>query len=210
MDNASICEIHRNILLQKLYLKNGDKCDVCLSVRGLTPRAMAGLRYINVCQAITLFEIFQLKNCYGRLICRRCRGEVSSKANLGREKLHKEAFECLFDDESICSEENPMEDKDLDYQPPFDVSIGEEKVKEQITALNSFLAACDSKSKVNVTTSYKNLSHRVKLRYVRLVKFVMRSVTSLIASDDSNLLIHDCFSDVSTEEMNIVLDGNFR
>ncbi|CAF3905401.1 unnamed protein product, partial [Rotaria sp. Silwood1] len=36
-----------------------------------------------------------------------------------------------------------MEDKDLDYQLPYDPSIDKEKLNEQITALNSFLSACD-------------------------------------------------------------------
>ncbi len=40
-----------------------------------------------------------------------------------------------------------MEDKDLDYQPPFGLSIDEEKLNKQITALNSFLSACGSKKK---------------------------------------------------------------
>ncbi|CAF1378259.1 unnamed protein product, partial [Rotaria sordida] len=58
-----------------------------------------------------------------------------------------------------------MEDKDPDYQPPYDPATDKEKLKEQITALNNFLSACGSKRKVNVTTSYKDLSYRVKLRY---------------------------------------------
>ena len=65
-----------------------------------------------------------------------------------REELHKDAFECLFDPESICCVEDSMEDKDdkdLDHEPPFDLSIDDEKLNEQITALNSFLAACGSK-----------------------------------------------------------------
>ncbi|CAF1457032.1 unnamed protein product [Rotaria sordida] len=37
-----------------------------------------------------------------------------------------------------------MQDKDLDYEPPYDPSIDEEKLKEQIAALNSFLAACSN------------------------------------------------------------------
>ena len=85
-----------------------------------------------------------------------------------------------------------------------------EKRKEQIAALNSFLSACDSKRKINVTTSYKDLSHRVKLRYVSLIKLITRSATSLVASNDADMLMHDSFSYVNTEDLNIVLDGNFR
>ncbi|CAF2500113.1 unnamed protein product [Rotaria sp. Silwood2] len=103
-----------------------------------------------------------------------------------------------------------MEDQDPDYQSTFDPSIDEEKLNEQRTALNNFLAACGSKRKVSVTTSYKDLSHRVKLRYVSLTKFIMQSATSLMVSNDADMLMHDSFSDVSSGESNIVLDGNFR
>ena len=103
-----------------------------------------------------------------------------------------------------------MEDKDIDYQPPFDASTGKEKRKEQIAALNSFLSACGSKRKMNVTTSYKDLSHRVKLRYVSLIKLITRSATSLVASNDADMLMHDSFGDMNSEDLNIVLDGNFR
>ncbi|CAF2802077.1 unnamed protein product [Rotaria sp. Silwood2] len=103
-----------------------------------------------------------------------------------------------------------MEDQDPDYQSTFDPSIDEEKLNEQRTALNNFLAACGSKRKVSVTTSYKDLSHRVKLRYVSLTKFIMQSATSLMVSNDADMLMHDSFSDFSSGESNIVLDGNFR
>ncbi|CAF4892301.1 unnamed protein product, partial [Rotaria sp. Silwood2] len=91
--------------------------------------------------------------------------EVSEKAEVTREKLHSDAFECLFDPDSVCCKEDSIEDKDLDYQPSYDPFIDKEKANEQITAFNSFLSACGSKRRVNVTTSYKDLSHRVKLRY---------------------------------------------
>ena len=122
------------------------------------------MRYINVSQAITLFDSFQLKNSYEKLICRCYRGEVSNKNDIMREELYYNACECLFDPESMCCMEDSMEDKDLDYQPPVNFLIDGEKTKRQTIALNWFLAACGSKRKVNVTTSYKDLSHRVKLR----------------------------------------------
>ncbi|CAF1543048.1 unnamed protein product [Rotaria sp. Silwood1] len=136
--------------------------------------------------------------------------EVSNKTGIKKLDLHNNAFECLFDPESICCRNGSMENKDLDYQPPFDPSIGEAKLKEQMIALNSFLFACGSKRKVNVTASYKDLSHLVKLRYVSLVKLITRSATSLIASDDADMLMHDSFKGVNSEDSNIVLDGNFR
>ncbi|CAF4309646.1 unnamed protein product, partial [Rotaria sordida] len=38
----------------------------------------------------------------------------------------------------------------------------------------------------------------------------MRSATLLMASNDADMLTHDAFSDVSSEDSNVVLDGNFR
>ncbi|CAF1490257.1 unnamed protein product, partial [Rotaria sordida] len=38
----------------------------------------------------------------------------------------------------------------------------------------------------------------------------MRSATSLVASNDADMLMHDSFSDISSGDSNIVLDGNFR
>ena len=134
------------------------------SVRGIVSQAKAKLRHIGVCHAITLFEVFQLKNSYGKFSCKRCQTEISKRTEATREQLHNDAFECLFDPESVCCVEDSIEDKDLDYQQPFDPSINEEKIKEQITALNNFLVACGSKKKVSVTTSYKDLSHRVKIK----------------------------------------------
>ncbi len=181
-----------------------------MRVRDTSSYAKTDLRNTTVSQAITLFESFNLRNSYGKLICRECRKEVSEKTETAREKLHSDAFECLFDSESVCCKEDSMKDKDFDYQAPFDPSIGEEKLNEQIIALNSFLSVCSSKRKVNVTTSYKNQSHCVKLRYVSLVKFIMRLATSLMASNDADMTMHDSFSDVNSEDSNIILHGNFR
>ena len=64
--------------------------------------------------------------------------------------------------------------------------------------------------KVNITTSYKDLSHRVKLRYGSLAKFITRSVVSLMTSNDPNMLMHDMLSDMNSEESHIIVDGNFR
>ena len=169
--NTFVCDTHHKKLFQQLcFYKVKSNCGTCLSVRGTPLSAKADLRHITVSQAITLFEVFKLKNSYGKLICRNCRTEVSKKTEATREKLLSDAFRCLFDPESVCCVEDSMDDKDLDYQPPFDLSSGEEKLNEQIKALNSFLSACGSKRQVNVTASYKDLSYRVKLRYVNLVK----------------------------------------
>ncbi len=56
----------------------------------------------------------------------------------------------------------------------------------------------------------KDLSHRVQVTYVSLIKFVMRSATSLVTSNDADVLMHDSCSNFNSEDSNIVLDGNFR
>jgi hypothetical protein len=210
-ETAFVCDSHRNVLLQKVYcIKGKTKCDACLRVRGIISHAKADLRHISVYQAITLFEIFQLKNSYGRLICRNCRTEVSNKTELGKENLHNDAFECLFDPESICCVKDAQEGKDPDYGPLVDPVIGEEQLNEEIRVLNNFLSACGSKRNISVTKSYKDLSDRVKLRYIRLGEFLMRSMAFVIASDDGDIYTQDVFNNMSIVGSNVVLDGNFR
>jgi hypothetical protein len=103
-----------------------------------------------------------------------------------------------------------MESEDLDYQPSHDPSTDVEKLNRQLAALNSSLSVCGSKRKVSVTASYKDLSHRIKLRYVGSAKFIMQSATSLMTTNDPYLLMHDVSGDLNSGEPNIVLDGNFR
>ena len=57
---------------------------------------------------------------------------------------------------------------------------------------------------------YRNLSHRVKLRYIGLGKIIIQAVASVIASDDAEAYISDIFNHVSSGEPDVVLDGNFR
>jgi hypothetical protein len=103
-----------------------------------------------------------------------------------------------------------MEDKDLDYESPYEPIIDEEKLNKQITVLNNFLSARRSKRKVSVTNSNKNLSHRVKLRCIGLVKCTLQSASLLVPSNDADILMCDAYNDVSSEDSNIILDGNFR
>lgn len=209
--NVSVCDNHGSVLLQKIYFsKIKNKCDACLYVRKRISQAKADLRYISINQAITLFEVFQMKNSYGKLICRDCRSEIYKKVDETREEVHNDAFECIFDPESLCCKEESVEDDDFDYQPPDDIVSDEDLLKEKIMSLNTLLSACGSKKKINVTTSYRNLSHRVKLRYVGLAKFILRSVTSVMAPNDADVLLQDVTNDVNTKELSVVLDGNFR
>ena len=61
-----------------------------------------------------------------------------------------------------------------------------------------------------MTTSYNDLSHRVKSRYIGLTRFILISVSSLLTSNDADVLIQDAFNSMNSEESNVVLDGNFR
>ena len=209
VENTFVCDAHHKTLLRRGASSDSKKSDTCKSVREAASCAKTNLRYIVISQAITLFESFNLRNSYGKLICTKCRLEISNKTEIKRLDLQNDTFECLFDPKSVCCEEDSMEDKEIDYQPPFHASTGKEKRKEQIAALNSFISAFGSKRKINVTTSYQDLSHHVKLRYVSLIKLITRSATSLIASNDADMLMHDSFSDVNSEDLNIVLAGNF-
>ena len=110
-ENAFVCNTHSTILLQQVYFRSISKCHVCLNVRGVRSSAKIDLRHITVSQSITLFEVFQVKNSYGRLICRQCRTEVSKGTDATREMLHNDAFECLLDPESECCIDDSTEDK---------------------------------------------------------------------------------------------------
>lgn len=61
-----------------------------------------------------------------------------------------------------------------------------------------------------MTKAYTTLSHRVRQRYLSLAKFIMQSATSLMASDDGNIMMNELLSNTNSGESNIVLDGNFR
>ena len=117
-----------------------------------------------------------------------------------RERLHNDAFECLLYPESVCCKKDSMDDKDLDYQPPYDPSIDEENLNKQIITLNNFLAACGSKRKVHVTTSYNDLSHRVKSRYIGLIRFILISVSPLLTRTRTaqlffSVTVQSCYSE---------------
>ena len=64
--NAFVCDAHHEKLFQQVYFyKVKSNCDTYLSVRGTPLCAKADLRHITISQAITLFEVFKLKNSYG-------------------------------------------------------------------------------------------------------------------------------------------------
>ena len=211
LEASFICDLHREVLLSQVHSnKSFSSCDMCSNIKGTSSRAKSDLRHVTIGQAITLFEQYRIRNSYGKLICRQCRAAVSSKTENAREILHIDAFECLFDVHSSCCLEDPMEDNDVDYHPPFDHSGSEEQRKKQIAAMNTFLSSVQSNKKVSVTKSYKNLSHRVKLRYINLGKVIIQSMATLIASDDADSYIQDVLNHLDSKEPNIVLDGNFR
>ena len=113
-DTVFVCDIHRNLLLQPFHsIKTKNKCNTCLNVRKTLSYGKADLRNITVSQAITLFEIFKLKNSYGKFVCRYCRPEVSKKMEALRERLHNDAFACLLDPESVCCKKDSMNNKIL-------------------------------------------------------------------------------------------------
>ena len=87
VENTFICDDHYKSLLQPAYFRKSiDTCSTRLSVKETSSYVKTDLRNVTVCQAITLFESFKLKNSYGKLICRNCRKEVSKKKQNQQEK----------------------------------------------------------------------------------------------------------------------------
>jgi hypothetical protein len=65
---------------------------MCKCFKGNKQKNKGCLRNINVSQAITLFEVFQQKHSYGKLICYRYCDELAKHEDLTRQKLHNDAF----------------------------------------------------------------------------------------------------------------------
>lgn len=85
-----------------------------------------------------------------------------------------------------------------------------QRVCEKRKSLNDFLSVCSKKIKVSVTSCYQDPSHRVKLQYFSLAKFILGLAMSLMAPNDHDLLMNDLPSNQNTLEPTLVLDGNFR
>jgi len=113
IETAFVCDAHYNMLVQPSYVKLYRKCNACECIKGNSSKNKGELRFINISQAIALFEIFNMKNSYGKLICPRCRNQLAKSDDLSRVELHNDAFACLFGSESPCC----MESEDLDYLP---------------------------------------------------------------------------------------------
>ena len=210
LNTTFVCQAHYKMLLQPSYVRGKSVCDVCEYLRKDKSKNKGSLRNITIAQSITLFEVFRVKHSYGKLICRQCRDEVVKKQQLGKIDLHIDAFACVLDSESFCCKKN----KDPDYQPFFDSQVvdGEdenEKVKEQREVLNKLLDVFRSRKRILCTESYKSLSHRVKLRYINMTKFLLTSITSFIAKGDGKMLMHDSCKGLISDDSNLKLDGNF-
>ena len=211
VENSFVCDNHQKYLLRKVYFsKSRSKCDKYVSIRNVSASIKTELRHVTVNQALILFEAFGVRNSYGKLICRDCREKISKQVNVNSEELHKEAFECVFDEDSICCVDDLMNDKDLDYVPPPDVLSNELKLKEQRVILNSFLTTCGSNKRVYIIEAYSDLSHRVQLRYVNLLKFIVRSVANIMAPYDASELLQDFSSGMTEDNSHVVVDGSFR
>lgn len=187
LSNASICDAHHKFLFRKSYFSSmKSKCDTCVEVRGVNFYAKADLRYVIATQAITLFKSFRMRNSYGKLICRDCREKVAERSDITRFYQHQNAFLCIFDPDFECCTENASESSDIDYEPLVDDLPNAEIINEKIKTLNDILSLCGSKKKVTITNCYEGLSHRVKLRYRGLVRFIVRSVASLREGPSEN------------------------
>ena len=81
VENAFVCDAHHKTLLRQVASSDSKKCDTCKSVRKVASCAKTNLQYITISQAMTLFKSFNLRNSYGKLICTKCRLEISNKTN---------------------------------------------------------------------------------------------------------------------------------
>lgn len=205
LSHTFVCNAHYDMLVQPSYLREISTCSACVGLRKGQPRNRGGLRNISVSQAITLFEVFKLKNTYGKFICPRCRNELAENDNVSNMELHKDAFACLFDGKcTYC-----LGNEDFDYFPTMETSNDDEKIEEQRIALNQLLDVFGSKKRIMRTESYKDLSHRVKLRYINLARFLFTSIASFIAMDDREIFIRTVCNDMNKEYSDVKLDGKF-
>ena len=66
------------------------------------------------------------------------------------------------------------------------------------------------KKELCVRSLIKKLSHRVKLRYNNLAKFLFTSIASFLAKNDREILIRTVCSDMSKDDSDVKLDGKLR
>lgn len=97
----------------------------------------------------------------------------------------------------------------MDYVPPEELPTHEKTVDKQRAALNNVLDALGSKQKNFKTDNYTHLTHRMKLKYIRLLRFLIKSVAFFMAGSDSAVLIRKVCDDMNSEDVSIHLDGSF-
>ena len=72
---TNVCTKHKDFLLKEFRRSVYRTCCVCVPCFGKS-KANAAVQNIEAPIALTLYEQFRFEHSYGKLICRRCRGEV--------------------------------------------------------------------------------------------------------------------------------------
>jgi hypothetical protein len=82
-----VCTQHKDDLLKELRPSKYRTCSVCIPCFGKATASIA-VQNIAAPAALTLYEQFQFSHSYGKLICRRCRGEIMKRIDSVRHALY--------------------------------------------------------------------------------------------------------------------------
>jgi hypothetical protein len=145
-------------------------------------------------EARILFEKFQLRRTYGKVICRYCQNDLCQLAHDEKEKLDPES-------EADSSEDEHESDLEYSYED-------EEVLLRKKEILQNLLKTCQSDTKVWQALDYHKLSEQSQTKFLSRTRSIIRSVLSICAPNNTD--------DVYTELMNesesndtCVLDDKF-
>ena len=91
----SVCTKHEDDLLKECRSSKYRTCVVCVPCFGKSTSSVA-VQHIDVPIAITLHEQLQFSQSYGKLICRRCRGEITKRIDSVRHDPLSNLFDTIF------------------------------------------------------------------------------------------------------------------
>jgi hypothetical protein len=112
------------------------------------------------------------------------------------------------DTKESSSKEDSNTDVDADTDEDFVLDNDEESTKILREALNHLLHLCGNKNRTWVTHNYRELTGQVRLNYLSRARSIIKSVMSIMAPNDFNLLEHDLFDHHGDKNV-VKLDGHF-
>lgn len=78
---TSVCTSHRDDLLKEFRVSRYRICSMCMPCFGKSSASNA-VQNISAPLALTLYEQLHMQHSYGKLICRRCREEITQRMDL--------------------------------------------------------------------------------------------------------------------------------